>query len=256
MRKPESICCIPVPRSRMGAMAWRRGAGLEERGFTLIELLTVVSIMAVLSVLALPALNGVGNGSNLASAGRLMGNLVSVARSEAINQRALVQLRVITTNQSGNSDATAPYRKVSLWKYDLAQTGTSYVQFSNWESLPQGIMVYTGTDSITSGTGSFASLGLTGTNFLSTSASPPLLNTNNSTDSVTYEGGKYNYAYVGFSPTGATTFPTGFSSVYILLTQAFLPANSKTPVYTPANHPNWYQVTVNSLTGMSEVVQP
>ena len=249
MRKPEAI--------------------LRPFGFTLIELLTVVSIMAVLSVLALPAINSLGNSTRLSAAGRLVSNLVSVARSEAINQRTLVQLRVLTTNQTGGDDLTVHYRKLSLWK--LAQTGTyagTYVQFSSWETLPEGVMIEQNSAPNTTGSNSTASNPAylvppnPGTYFLNSA----LLNTNgngNTYPAIPYEAGTYNYAWIEFSPTGGTTFPlTGGTTVYLLLTEAFLPSSAGPPTYTARSKTkantiaNWYQVSVTSLTGMSEVMRP
>jgi hypothetical protein len=95
-----------------------------------------------------------------------------------------------------------------------------------------------------------------GTYFLNSSA----LNNSNTSGGgagITYVAGTYNYAWVEFSPTGGTTYPTGNATAYLLLTNAFMPSSKATvPDYTPANHPNWYQVSINSLTGMSEVVRP
>jgi prepilin-type N-terminal cleavage/methylation domain-containing protein len=223
--------------------------------FTLIELLTVVSIMAVLSALALPALNSLGNGSNLSAAGRLVGNLVAIARSEAINQRTLVQLRLLTTNAGGTDDVTVHYRKLSLWKAVQSATGQqSYVQFSNWETLPGGVMVDPSGPDPTQNASPKYTFTPPGTYFLNSGL---LNNSNGSGSGISYVAGTYNYAWVEFSPTGATTYPSGNATAYLLLTEAFMPSSQATaPVYTPANHPNWFQVSINSLTGMSEVVRP
>jgi len=90
-------------------------------GFTLIGILAVIVIMVALTAIVVPAVNAIGNASRLDSAGRLVSNLVAVARSEAINQRTLVQLRFVTSpwvDGSGGDDLSAHYRKVSLWKLD------------------------------------------------------------------------------------------------------------------------------------------
>jgi type II secretory pathway pseudopilin PulG len=226
----------------------------RQSAFTVIELLTVVSIMALVSVVALPALNSMGNGTNLSAAGRVVSNLVTIARSEAINQRTLVQLRLLTTCKSGADDATVHYRKMSLWK--LVQSGTvqSYQQFSNWETLPNGIMVDPSNIDPTQSATPKYTYTPPGTYFLNSSL---LGNSNGAGAGISYEAGAYNYTWVEFSPTGGTTYPAGNATVYLLLTQAFMPSSTATaPVYTPANHPNWYQVSINSLTGMSEVVRP
>jgi prepilin-type N-terminal cleavage/methylation domain-containing protein len=232
----------------------RHGDPALPAAFTLIELLTVVSIMALLSVLALPALNSFGAGNNLSAAGRLVSNLVTIARSEAIDQRTLVQLRLLTTSVSGNALQTVPYRKLSLWKLVQTATGQSYVQYSNWETLPDGVIIEPSAPDPTQNAAPRYTYSVpTGTYYFLNSS---LLNSNNS-GTIAYEGGAYNFVGMEFSPTGATTYPTGFSTVYLLLTEGHMPTPTATaPVYTPPGHPNWYQVTVNSLTGISEVVRP
>jgi prepilin-type N-terminal cleavage/methylation domain-containing protein len=233
MRKPEATAC-PF-------------------AFTLIEMLTVISIIALLSVLALPALSSLNNSNGLTAAGRLVANLAAVARSEAINRRTLVQLRVLTTRNSGIDDVTLHYRKLSLWKLDQTKSPPAYTQFSSWETLPVGVLIDPSTDPVSTAKPVYSFATPPGAYFLNSSA----LNNSNTTDTITLGNASYNYAWVQFSPTGATTFAPGYPTVYLLLTQAVLPSSAATaPVYTPPTHPNWYQIRINSLTGMSVVIRP
>lgn len=227
--------------------------GSRKDGFTLVELLMVLSIMAVISTFAVTAMNTMGNSSRLDSGGRLVSNLVTIARSEAINQRTLVQLRIVTTNQGGSDDLAAHYRKMSLWKLDQSQAQPTYVQFTPWETLPAGIIIDPSSDPATSASPAYAFATTPGTYFLNSGA---LNNSSSSGNGVTVGNGTYNYTWIEFSPTGSTTFPAGYSTTYLLLTEGFIPSQSGSPIYTHNRHANWFQVSINSLTGTSKVVRP
>jgi len=224
--------------------------------FTLVELLMVISIMAVISTFAVTALNTLGGSDKVASGGRLLSNMVSIARSEAINRRTLVQLRIITTNQSGATD-TNSYRKMSLWFMDQTQSSEPYLQLSKWETLPDGIIVEPSTNPTTAVTPPYTFSTMPGTYIMNSSL---LQNSNVLTSNPTVPCGtsNYNYAWVEFSPTGGTTYPTAYSLTYILVTEGFISQTGSvvSTVYTQKNHPNWLQVSINSLVGTSKVLRP
>jgi len=232
----------------------------------MVEILTVTSIMVLMVALAVPAMNSLGNASRLSAAGRLVSNLVTIARSEAINQRTLVQLRIVTTNQSGTDDITAHYRKLSLWKLDQTQSPPVYVQFSNWETLPYGVMLESGTSpsyptqtSNPNPTGNPYAVPSTTTGTYYFLNSTSLGNADNPDTFVKVVSGNYDFAYVQFSPNGGTVFSNSASmpsTVYLMVTEGFLPSSSATtPTYT-RKHADWVQVSVNCLTGMSKVIRP
>ena len=62
-------------------------------GFTLLELMVVLAILLVIAGFAVPALTTLSGGNGLSSGGRIVANLLTVARSEAINRHASIRFR-------------------------------------------------------------------------------------------------------------------------------------------------------------------
>ena len=238
----------------------------EFAGFTLVELLVVMALMVIMVGLVAPAVNNIGQANSLSGGGRLVGNLLTIARSEAINQRTRVQLRIVTKLQSGTDDLSVHYRKMSLWK--LAQSGASgsYVPISKWETLPDGVLFEPSLNPLTKSAPSYVFASGTstfGTYFLNTNT---LNNPNPSSGStpVTIGAGNYNYVWIEFSPTGGTTMPIPPSTVSLLLVEGIMPSTAATtPTYTSkgkvsgsAAITNWLQVSINCLTGTTKIKRP
>src|SRR5438132_7643058 len=89
------------PRPSLTSDNWGKAAG-----FTLLELMVVIAVIIILLSLTIPAVTGLTKSSNLNSGARLVANLLSIARSEAINRRTLIRFEVATY---WPNDTTAPY---------------------------------------------------------------------------------------------------------------------------------------------------
>src|SRR4051794_11065680 len=92
-----------------------------------------MGIIGIILAFTLPAVVGISKSNNLNTAGRVMSNLLTIARSEAINRRTLVRFEIATT---WPNDPTYAYRKFTLVQHDV-QTGTD-TQLTGWETLPTG----------------------------------------------------------------------------------------------------------------------
>lgn len=220
---------------------------LPSPAFTLLELLTVMGVIALLLSLTMPAINSIGAAGRLGSAARLVSNMMTIARSEAINSRAPVQLRIVTDKwTAGAENYDAHYRKMSLWKYD--RDANSYRQFSRWETLPPGVLVQPGPDP--SSTYSFPSSDSPGLYFLSSAPDSSL-------QDIAVNGATVNAASFEFSPNGSLqTGGTPVSRSYLLLVEGHIPEGQSTPVSTHAGQKNWAQIRVSPLTGRITVVRP
>ncbi len=223
--------------------------------FTLLELLVVCAIIALILAFTIPAVTGISKGNSLSSGGRLVSNLLSVARSEAINQRRLTQLRVVTKwmNSNGTEDSTASYRKFSVWRRPLpgdAQQSVDpadpYVQVSKWETLPAGVTFEKDTSTYNLPTAGDPRN--PGTYFLT----PALGKTKSG---IKVPGGTADVAWIEFAPTGAANYSgTVPAKVYLLLTDGFWDGTSI--VSTQSNHANWLVATVDTLIGRISILRP
>ena len=102
-------------------------------GFTLLELLVVIGLMSLLLVAVVPAVTSLSKSNNINTAGRMVANSLTIARSEAINQRTLIRFEVVT---DWPNNPAAAYRKFTLVQHDLT-SGTDK-QLTKWETLPDG----------------------------------------------------------------------------------------------------------------------
>ena len=218
--------------------------GLGARGFTLIELLAVVGILVLLMGLAIPAVVSLGKSDNLNTSARIVGDLVTVARSQAINGNAHVQLRVVTDKwqAAAGDDADAHYRKISLWQ--CGSTQTEFNQLTSWETLPAGITLDPSADPSTKAAYHFPSADPPGIYLLSATLSNTL--TDVATGPATAD-----LAYLEFAPDGSVCYNASVTTlpgqVYLLLVDAS---------QVNAGAPNWAQVRAASLTGRVSVVRP
>jgi len=217
------------------------------QGFALIELLSVIGIILLLAALTMPAITSMGSANRLNSGTRLVSNLMTMARSEAINSRAPVQLRIVTDKwTAGAENYDAHFRKMSLWKYD--RDANTYVQASKWETLPVGVVIQPGPDP--SATYTFPANDSPGMYFLTSQPDPSL-------QGITMNNATVNAASFEFSPNGSLqTGSTPVSRMYLLLVEGFIPEGQTTPVNTRAGQKNWAQVRVSPLTGRVSVVRP
>ena len=216
----------------------------------------MIGIIALLLAIMVPAVTNVAKSNNLNTGGRLVANLLTAARSEAINQRHLIQFRIATRwlNSSGGEDASLSYRKFSVWRRpqptDTLQStdpNDPYMQASAWETLPPGIIF----ERDTSGYDNLPASGTPtdpGTFFLE----PTLGNTRTG---VRVPNGTADVAWIEFAPTGASIVSgTTPAKTYLLLTEGVWNGTSLTS--THPGHPNWLVATVDTLVGRIKVVRP
>lgn len=243
-------------RGRRSAVSGQWSQKRGRSAFTLLELLVVVGIISILLVAVIPAVTSLTKSNSLNAGGRLVSNILTSARSEAINQRRLIQVRVVTKwkNSSGTEDTSASYRKFSVWRRSRpddtqqpSDPNDPYIQISRWETLPTGATFEMDTSTYSFPTNT-ADPRYPGTYFLDSSLS-------NQRTSVNVPNGTANIAWIEFTPTGATNFSGAIPSrVYVLLTEGFW--NGTSMVYTNVNHPNWLAATVDTLVGRINVLRP
>lgn len=200
--------------------------------------------------LAVPAVTTISKSSNLNNAGRLVSNLLTMARSEAINQRTIVRVEVAT---DWPPDQNYRFRKATLTKATLDQASGNYSfrQFTGWETLPDGI-VFEINDPIAASTPSDGSK-----YFRDTSGT--LQNTNNS---LTIGSATVPTVYFAFTPAGGLNIPSGMIvPIRARLVEGF-PNGATSIAYThkstqsssaPAN---WFDLRVNPLVGRIEIGRP
>lgn len=224
--------------------------------FTLIELMVVVGIIVALVALVVPAITSLSSATNLGTGGRLVSNVLAAARADAINQRRRVQFRVATRwlNRAGIEETSFSYRRFSVWSRiapeDASGSSTPadpYSQISPWETLPTGIAF----ESDISRYANLPSTGSTrdpGTFFLTQGLG-------NTKTGVRVQDATVEVAWIEFTPTGATSFPTAApAKVYMLLTEGFW--NGTSTIATHKDHPNWLITAVETLVGRISIVQP
>ena len=213
-------------------------------GFTLIEMLAVIGIVLLITGFTVPAVVSLGKSNNLNTAARLVGNLLTVARSQAINGNSHIQVRVVTDQwlTAGSDDTTAHYRKISLWQ--RGSTETAFSQITAWQMLPAGITLDSSPDPSTKAAYKFSATDPPGTYLLSTSLA-------NTISGVVTGPTTIDLAYLEFAPDGSVYYNANVitlpSQVYLLLVDT-----SK----LSSGAPNWAQIRAASLTGRISVVRP
>lgn len=217
----------------------------------------VIAIIGVLVVLIAPAVTTLSKAGGVNGGGRLISNLLTVARSEAINKRTRVQLRIVTKWMNGGAeDETAAYRKMSVWTLDpikaaqMPPPADLYSQASKWETLPAGIIIESSEDP-TAATPPYTFAASTspnypGTYFLNTALA-------NRTANVTVGSATVDFVWVQFDPSGAANFP---GKGYLLVTEGSFSRSAPSLIYTHSGHPNWFAASVTGVTGRILSIRP
>jgi len=208
-------------------------------GFTLVELLTVMAILAVMAGLVVPAVSGLGKSSELSSGARMVSNMLASARTEAITQRAVTRMAVVT---DWPGEATADYRKMSIWQHDPA-AAEPWKQIGAWTELPRSVAFEPESPAYVTGCDPADYL---------------LAGTQNSF-TATIRGATVTMKYAEFLPSGAARLPhaTG-SEVWLALAPGQITDQSISySVATTSGSPvNWAKISANTLTGRLRVSQP
>jgi type II secretory pathway pseudopilin PulG len=197
----------------------------------LIELLVVMGIILLLIGALVPAVTSLTKSNNLSTAGRIVSNVLTVARSEAINRRALIRFEVAT---SWPGDPDAAYRKFTLVQHDLT-TGAD-TQLTKWETLPAGV-IFNPQDP-TPGSGSYF--------FVLNQVQTPALTSGSQIIPT---------VYIEFLPTGALNVAPASSPVRLRMVQGFLASATATSVTSTGTN-NWFETSVDSLVGRIMITRP
>ena len=205
--------------------------GDSRTAFTLIELLVVIGIISAVLLFTIPAVVGISKSNNLNNAGRIVSNLLTVARSEAIARRSLIRFEVATT---WPSDPAYAYRKFAIVQHDAA-TGTD-TQLTGWETLPNGT-VFQSQDPDKNQPGKYFFV-------LNQTQNPKLQFANASVDTT----------YIEFTPTGALNINLADSPVRLRIDQGVYDAKNAQIVLTGTS--NWYDASIDGLVGRIKLSRP
>lgn len=195
----------------------------------------MVGIIGIILAFTVPAVVGISKSNNLNSAGRLVSNTLTIARSEAINRRALIRFEVATT---WPSDAAYAYRKFTLVQHDAA-SGID-TQLTGWETLPTGT-IFQPQDPLganpTAGSGKYF--------FALNQIQNPSLKVGPT--SVTT-------SYIEFTPTGAVNINLTDSPVRLRVDQGVFDATNQNVILTGTS--NWYEASIDGLVGRIKLSRP
>jgi Tfp pilus assembly protein FimT len=166
-------------------------------------------------------------GNNLSTGGRVVANLLTVARSEAINRRAPIRFQVATTWPSDSSQA---YRKITLVQHDPS-TNTD-TQITEWQTVPKGASIHP------SNSAKYF--------FSVAQAQNPKL---------TLGGQQITSSYLEFTPTGAPNVNPASAPVTCLVVPTY--NTSKTPAQiVGVAGMDYYAIDVDALVGKPLVRRP
>jgi len=189
----------------------------NEDAFSLIELLMVMTIISLLFGLTTLSISGVSQSRNLTSGGNLVVSLTQQARQNSITKQALTALVLAPVV------ADSEFNSRIFCLMELSSGATRWTQISAWQILPQGVIV----DSYQSAVF-----------FNSPNLSPDL-------PSIPFRGTAVtSIVYQVFNPDG---------SLYV--------GNSGQPASSPilklvlskSNLPNYYEISLNILTGIPRI---
>lgn len=194
-----------------------------------------MGIIAMILAFTLPAVVGISRGNNMSAAGRAMSNLLTIARSEAINRRTLVRFEIATT---WPLNPTYAYRKFTLVQHDV-ETGTD-TQLTSWETLPTGA-IFQNQDPLggnaTAADGKYF--------FTLKQAQNP---------SLKIAGQDVSTTYIEFTPTGALNVNLADSPVRLRVDQGvYDPVNSAIALTGTSN---WYEASIDGLVGRIRLSRP
>lgn len=161
----------------------------------------------------------------------MLTNTLTVARSEAINRRALIRFEIATNWWPSPTDA---YRKFTLVQHDVT-TGID-TQITGWDTLPIGTFFERSDPNPGNAT--------TGTYFFA--LNPP------QTSTLKFGGNDVNTSYIEFGPTGALTTPLQSSPVRLRINPGAISGNSE----VLANTSNWFETTIDSVVGRIAITRP
>ena len=223
----------------------------ESRGFTLLELLLVVAIMVILIGLTVPAVSNFRSANLLSASGEKVVNLLNLARQNSMSRNTMTAFVMITDPTLAN-----PYRSFALLELVPLSSGTppatrTWKQISNWETLPDGVIVDPAWPSNVAQ--SLADSSTQASHLPASMAITPFAYGGENVDS---------YRYVIFMPTGGLFLNGSSSFVQIQLVEGFLPQGSGTPTYTkPATGPggswaNYYRISTLAATGRVKIDRP
>jgi prepilin-type N-terminal cleavage/methylation domain-containing protein len=211
--------------------SWQPRSKPALAAFTLLELLVVMAIMVIILAFTIPVVTGLSKSNNLSSGGRTVANLLTIARSEAINRRALIRFEVATT---WPNDSSAAYRKITLVQHDVA-TGND-TQLTKWETLPAGISFQPKDPSPNSTGGYFFAL------------TPP------QTSTIPMGGQNVPTTYIEFLPTGALNIQPTMSPVRMRVVPGVLNPSGTSLSLTSTS--NWMDASIDSLVGRIALARP
>lgn len=192
----------------------------RSRAFTLIELLLVIGVAVVLMALMAPAFTSITTGSRLNQAGQLVGDVLSLARQEAVSRNREVQVRFYQLDD----DDTPGWRAVQAWMIEQGDSGAVETPITRLQILPVPMLI------------------------AESAALSPLITSpsvSGTSPVAGRSGGPYAYAGVRFRPTGGLGQSTGGS---------FLTIHSATDSGSPPQ--NYYTLQINPITGRLDVYRP
>ena len=204
------------------------------RAFSMGELLIVLAVVGVLAAFAAPTLMTLQS-TNLTTTSNQFGSFLNLCRSKAIAERTSIRVGIVTED-SNPDDA---FRKYAGWEWD--KKTESYVRFSNWNFLPTTSVFEDQIPSYVS-TSSYAERersAVKGDYAYSDGFE-------NESEETLADNEVVKTRYITYSPSGRAYVDGGEHRNIIVVIRASLQDDVR----------NWYQFTIDSLTGRFRIYQP